>query len=70
MIIKIQRPLNTTERVPQALIYDKSRSIQVMIDLDVVAHLFLNGEVKVYHYARLNKEKKLVIGTRAPFQPW
>lgn len=70
MIIKIQRPLSTTEDEPQALIYDKSRNIQVMIDLKLVRHLFLSNEVKVYHYARMNKEKKLVIGTRAPFQPW
>lgn len=69
MIVKIQRPLMTTESEPMALIYNQDRSIQTQQSFYDVAPLFDREELKVYHYAKM-KGTILQIGERAPDQVW
>ena len=46
---KIQRPIVTTHKIPQALVYNETRTIRKEIPLSDVEHLFANGELKVYY---------------------
>ena len=70
MIVKIQRPIRTNERVPKALIYNQDRSVEYMPDLTDVEELFGPHEFKIYHHATINGKNQLVIGNRAPVQVW
>ena len=69
MIVKIQRPLMTTESVPQALIYNRSRSVQQMVPFGEVEYLFSRSELKIFCKARLDDDK-LVIGRKLNPQDW
>ncbi len=69
MIVKIQRPLMTTESVPQALIYNRSRSFEQMIPFTEVECLFSGTELKIFCKARLDDDK-LVIGRKLNPQDW
>lgn len=48
MILKIQRPLFTTEAVAPALIYNRDKSVIFTIDWSVVSFMFRKGELKIY----------------------
>lgn len=68
MIVKIQRPLASTDPNPQALVYNRGRGFQRFMPMTPeIEALFTNGELKVYHVAK-QKGAKLLIGERVPAQ--
>jgi hypothetical protein len=69
MIIKIQKPIVTTEEVPQALIYDRDRTVQLTVPFTDVEELFGPFQLKVYARAKI-KGKNLVIQDVVPDQDW
>jgi hypothetical protein len=48
MIFKIQKPISSTEEIPEALIYNQSRSIFFQRPFSEVAELFEKNELKIY----------------------
>ena len=71
MIVKIQRPLSTNADIPEALIYNKSRTVMYQIPYVEVQQLFNGtlGELKVYHEAEVIN-KILHINERVEDQDW
>lgn len=68
MIVKIQRPLFTTEERPMALVYNRGRAFQAQMPFTPeIAELFADGSLKVYHHAK-SKRGKLLIGERVEEQ--
>ena len=68
MIVKIQRPLFTTEERPMALVYNRGRKFYAQMPFTPeIAGLFEDGSLKVYHHAK-EKRGKLLIGERVPEQ--
>ena len=64
MIVKIQRPLASTEPEPKALVYNRSRSFQAFMPMtDDINTLFSDGSHKVFHQVKLVKTE-LHIGKR------
>lgn len=70
MIVKIQRPVATTDGEPRLYAYDRNRRFEAFLpwtpDLD---HLFADGSYKVYHVAR-ERNGKLEIGRRVEEPDW
>lgn len=63
LIVKVQRPLASTDEHPPALIYDRTRKLDVFWNYERVASLFqpdADGIIplKVYMKARYNKVTK------------
>lgn len=69
MIVKVQTPLMTNENPPLALIYNKSRSLQVQVPISGYLKSKMRGRPKVFFHAKFN-EKKIEIGSEAPWQDW
>lgn len=70
-IVKIQRPLGSTDPEPKYLVYSQDRSIYALLpDVPAVAALFRGGAMKVYHHAELEFDGTLRIEQRAPDQDW
>jgi len=73
VIVKIQIPVSyclSGDKVPEALIYNEDRSVQLMVPVDKVTGIFKDDEYKIFCNATINDKNKLVIGTRAPEQDW
>lgn len=70
MIVKIQRPLLTTDNPPMALVYNADRSFHAHMKWtpDII-DLFRDGSLKVYHKAKLRRGQ-LLIGKRVREQDW
>lgn len=64
MIVKIQRPLMTTEGTPPALIYNRSRNIYTQVPFTSVEVLFEPDELKIYVKAHLDKDGQLSLGRK------
>jgi hypothetical protein len=69
MIVKIQRPLFTTEKGELALIYNRDRTFETIVPFEEVEQLFEAGINKVYAHAHL-EGTDLHINDWAPDQPW
>lgn len=70
MIVKIQRPLASTEPNPPALVYNEDRSVTLHMPITPeLKHLFQGGELKVYHKATIEGDK-LMIGRRVQNPDW
>lgn len=67
MIVKVQLPLNHDE--PQALIYNKDKSVftQVLVGKEVVDAM--DGKPKAFFHAHV-KDKNIVLDKPAPWQSW
>ena len=69
MIIKIQKSIASSEG-PQVLIYDKEKTfVYEQLMCCRIAKLFKNGEIKIFHHAKI-VDTKIDIGKRAPAQDW
>ena len=66
MVVKIQRPLGGYSA---ALIYNKNKSVMFQVPWKEAAHLFNDGEDKVYYNAK-KFNGKLDILDRVPNQNW
>ena len=60
MIVKIQRPLFTTEPQPMALVYNRGRSFVREMPMKGIETLFDDGSQKVYHRVELQGDKLLI----------
>lgn len=69
MIVKIQKPLAPPPPDGMALIYNRARTVVHEVAWPEVSGLFRNGELKVYHTARL-RGTLLHIGKRTSEQDW
>jgi hypothetical protein len=67
-IFKIQLPISSNEAEPMALIYNKDRSEEMLLEASKVAPA-VAGELKSFWYG-LIEGKTLVILTKAPWQDW
>lgn len=68
MIVKIQRPLISTEAQPKALVYNRGRSFEAQMPFTPdIEQLFSDGSLKVYHHAK-TRGRKLLIGERVEEQ--
>lgn len=70
MIVKIQRPLASSESSEKALVYNRDRSLLANMPMtpDIEA-LFADGSLKVYHRAHLHGSE-LRIGKRVKEPNW
>lgn len=69
MIVKIQRPLGSSEPNPPALVYDQSRRYHAAVAMSADILAALDGRAKVYCEASVTAGK-LVVGRRVDDQPW
>jgi hypothetical protein len=71
-IVKVQRPLASSERDPPALVYDETQSLLLFAPLTGIVAELLEGEpFKVYAYAQLEADgRTLRLLERAPAQDW
>lgn len=69
MIVKMQRPLHTNQKVPTALVYNQDRSIQFQIAFITVADLFEPYDFKVYVEVTVVAGVMKVI-QKVPTQAW
>jgi hypothetical protein len=53
MIVKIQKPLASSEPDPPFLIYNEARDFEEMTTAPEIAALFRPGDLKIYHKAKL-----------------
>lgn len=69
-IVKVQVPISTNEEVPQALIYNRDRSIQVMIPVtpELVEKMGAS-RLKTYHRSEFI-DGHLIIHERVADQNW
>lgn len=68
MIVKIQRPLMSSEPEPKVLVYNRGRSFYAQLPFtSAIAALFDDGSLKVYHRAKV-KGSTLLIGERVKDQ--
>lgn len=68
-IVKVQRPLSSTEADPGALVYDREREVLGFAPMNRAVRALLGDELKVYAWARFEGEKLRISG-RAPWQDW
>ncbi len=60
MIVKIQKPMISDEDVPMSLLYNRDRTVMIMIPFADVAELFGTYQMKVYVRAQL-EGKNLIL---------
>ncbi len=60
MIVKIQRPLFSTEINPKALVYNSDRSFVREMPMAGLDTLFEDGSQKVYHRVELDGDNLLI----------
>ena len=71
-ILKLQKPLSSSEANPPVLVYDKDRSFDTMIEMtpEEMLHLFA-GKPKVYVKAEVDMDdKSITILGKVADQPW
>jgi hypothetical protein len=61
LIVKIQWPVTTTEKVPQMLIYNKDRSFQTTWPATEEYKQFFKNRLKFYVHAKF-KKGELILG--------
>jgi hypothetical protein len=69
VIVKIQRPLATTARVPEAFINTKGREFFTTVPYTLVRRLFPRGVDVVYYFATF-AGSTLSLDREAPPQNW
>jgi hypothetical protein len=70
MIIKVQLPLYSNEKNPEAFIYNEDRSVTVMLPVSQDIIDAMDGEPKKYFHATVSKKGILNIKAEAPWQDW
>jgi hypothetical protein len=74
MILKIQKPLFTTDNVQTYLIYNKSKSL-VIDDIEIgqstgLDKMFEDEEVKIYIEGYIDKKDRLIVKRKVEQQDW
>ena len=69
MIVKVQIPLYTTEKQPQALVTDETREINFRVPVTVDLRARMGTLTKRYFQATVEGHQ-LVLGDVAPAQEW
>ena len=74
MILKIQKPLFTTDNVQTYLIYNKSKSL-VIDDIEIgqstgLDKMFEEEELKIYIEGYIDKKDRLIIKRKVEQQEW
>ena len=74
MILKIQKPLFTSDDVQLYLIYNKSRSL-VIDDIEVgqsagLDEMFEDDEAKIYVEGYIDKKDRLIVKRKVEQQDW
>lgn len=69
MIVKIQKPLFSSDGSNMALVYDEERTFEAHMPFEQCAPLFGPDDLKVYCRANL-RGTVLEMGERLPEQPW
>lgn len=67
-IVKIQMPLESSEPIPRALIYNRDRSILIFRPIEDVKDM-MDGEVKKFFFLQIINEKEVAL-REAPWQEW
>ncbi|MEJ7804358.1 MAG: hypothetical protein WKG03_00335 [Telluria sp.] len=68
-IVKIQRPLTTSEPIPVALVYNEERTLDIAIPMVMMRGIFPKHDPKVYFYATFSAGQ-LALDRPAPTQNW
>jgi len=70
MIVKVQLSITSSDGIQKVLIYDKSKSIMYQEDAnqDIIGKM--DGEVKKFFNARINKKGILELINPTDFQDW
>lgn len=63
MIVKIQKPISSSEPHPEALVYNESRSRMLLMPWEQCEPLFDGDELKIYVEAEI-ESGKLIVGAR------
>lgn len=69
MIVKVQRPLGSSEADPPALVYDRGRTFQRFIPLSPAVLALLGDRPNAYCEATI-EGGDLVLGARVADQAW
>ena len=69
MIVKVQRPLGSSDANPPALVYDRGRAFQRMVPLSAEVLALLGDRPKVYCEASV-EAGQLVFGAVVADQAW
>lgn len=75
-IVKVQLSLTTTHHCQQALIYNKSRTVQIQLPVEPSLREAMTideddgPEAKMFWWAWLDREQKLHLEEFAPWQEW
>lgn len=69
MIVKIQRPLFSSDGSNLALVYDEHRSFEAYMPFEQCEPFFTPSDLKVYVMAKLRGDV-LEMGDRIKDQPW
>lgn len=70
MIVKIQVPIATTERLPLALIYDESRAVEFQVPITSEILFIMKGRPKAFFHATSEEDGAFVVGEEVPEQNW
>lgn len=68
-VVKVQVPLGSNSAMPGAWVYNKDRSIQVMMPVDSVKEK-MGDSAKKYFNATIVKGGKIILLDEAPAQDW
>lgn len=66
VIVKVQLPIATNEKIPLALVYDKTRTIELQVPVTEIIKAKMQGTKKRYFYMDKNQQ----IQDEAPTQEW
>ena len=69
-IVKMQSSLITTHPKQQVLIYNEDESVKVELPISKDLQHFMNGSVKCFAFATLDKSGVIHIDRSAPWQEW
>jgi len=71
MIVKVQLPIISTVKKPLAIVYNKDRSYNVLMEITEDLLLSMNGKLKEFFFAEYDKENNNTVLDRvAPWQDW
>ena len=69
-IVKVQLPLSSNHADPEALVYNKERTLVQQFPVTKDLRQLMGGQDKRYFHAALNDRQELVLGKPTKQQPW
>lgn len=70
MIVKVQLSLFSSSETRIVLVYNKNRKYLWEGEVTKEIEQVMNGQVKAFFYAKINKENKFELIGKAPWQTW